>query len=73
VIASRSEKHLRLVLESSKGFAVDDAIAIVLEGRSDIVFGFRMQPPFRCARFCGLWGQDLPFALLQILADCPHQ
>jgi hypothetical protein len=40
VIASRRKEHLCLVLEPSERLAVDDAVPIVLKGRSYIVFGF---------------------------------
>ena len=43
VIAGRREEHLRLVLQPAERLAVDDAIAIALKRRPDVVFGLRAQ------------------------------
>ena len=41
VVAGRREKHLRLVLQPAERLAVDDAVAVALEGRPDGVLGLR--------------------------------
>ena len=38
VVAGRREEHLRLVLEPAERLAVDDAIAVALKRRPDVVF-----------------------------------
>ena len=44
VIAGRREEDLRLVLQAPERLAVNDPVAIVLKGRSDVVFRLRVQP-----------------------------
>ena len=41
VVAGRREEHLRLVLQPAERLAVDDAIAVALKRRPDVVFGLR--------------------------------
>ena len=72
VVASRSKEDLRLVLESPKRLAMNDAVSITLKGRSNVVFKLGAQPPFRLGGFGGLWREELAFAILQILSDFPH-
>ena len=72
MIACRREEHLSLVFEPSEGLAVNDPIAIALKGGPDPVLFLRAEPAatvgaLRCRR-----GQNLPFALLQLLADAAH-
>ena len=50
VIARRREEHLRLVLEAAERLGVDDAIAIALERRADVVFGLRPEHGRGCRR-----------------------
>ena len=52
VIAGRREEDLRLVLQPPERLAVDDAIAVALEGGTDVVFGLGPQPS---ARVGGTW------------------
>ena len=65
VIAGRREEHLRLVLQPAERLAVDDAIAIALERRPDVVFGFRAQPPARVGALGRLRREDVALALLR--------
>src|SRR5262249_58795761 len=48
--------------------AVDDAIAIALEGRTHVVFGLGAQPPARIGALGGLRRQDVTLPLLQLLS-----
>ena len=43
VIAGRREEHLRLVLQPPERLAVNDAVAIALERRPNVVFDFGTQ------------------------------
>ena len=45
VIAGRREEHLRLVLQPAERLAVDDAVAIALERRADVVFRLGRRRP----------------------------
>ena len=69
VIAGRGEEHLRLVLEASEGLAVDDAVPIALERRTDRILRFRPHPPFRAVALGRGCGQDLVLALLELLSN----
>ena len=70
VIAGRREEDLRLVLEPAERLAVDDAVAVALERRPDVVLGLRAQAPARVARCCAACGaRDSPLARFELLAD----
>ena len=69
VIAGRREEDLRLVLEPPEGLAVDDAIAIALERRPDVVFAFRPQAAARVGALRRLRREDLALARLELLAE----
>ena len=43
VVALGGDVHLRLVLEAAEGLAVDDAVAVALEGRADGRVGLRLR------------------------------
>ena len=47
VIALGREKHPRLVLEPAKGFAMNDAVAVALIRRPDVVLGLLAIAPAR--------------------------
>ena len=68
VIAGRREEHLRLVLQPPERLAVDDAIAIALERRPDVVFRLGPQPPARVGALRRLRRQDLALARFELLA-----
>ena len=72
VIACRGEEHLRLVLQPPEGLAVDDAVAIVLKGRANVVFqlGAQSPPGSRAAR--RLRRQHRVLAGFQRLTDARH-
>jgi len=72
VIAGRPEEHLRLVLEAPERLAVDDAIAIVLKRRPDVVLGLRPQAAARRRAPGCLRGQRLLLARLELFADACH-
>ena len=65
VIAGRREEHLRLVLEAAKRLAVDDAIAVALKRRPDVVFTLRPQASPRVGALGGLRRQQGPLASLR--------
>jgi hypothetical protein len=46
MVAEGGDKDLRLVLETAKGIAVDDAVAVTLEAGAYRVQRFRALPPF---------------------------
>ena len=69
VIAGRREEDLRLVLEPAEGLAVDDAIAIALKRRPDVVFPFRPQPAARVGALRRLRREEFPLACLELLAN----
>ena len=64
VIPGRREEHLRLVLEAAERLAVDDAIAVTLEGRADRIFRLRADAPTAVGALGRLWREDVAFALL---------
>src|SRR5262249_49539262 len=70
--AGRREEHLRLVLEAPEGLAVDDAIAIALERRPDVVFGFGTQAAARLGALRRLRREDLALAGLELFAERTH-
>src|SRR5436305_810918 len=47
VVALGCEKHLRLVFQPAKRFAMNDAIAVALIRRPDVVLGFLAIAPAR--------------------------
>jgi len=51
VIAGGGEKHLSLVLEAAKRLAMDDAVAVALKCRPDVVFLFGAKPARASPRF----------------------
>jgi hypothetical protein len=69
VIAGRREKHLRLVLQTPEGLAVDDAVAVALEGGPHIVLGLRAQTPAGVGASGGLGREDLALARFELFAD----
>src|SRR4030095_6962850 len=69
VVASRREEDLRLVLETTEGLGVDDAIAIALERRADRILSLLTDAAPAVGAFRCLRRQDLPFPLLELLAN----
>ena len=69
VIAGRREEHLRLVLQPAERLAVDDAIAIALKRRPDVVFRLRPQPAARVGALGRLRREDLALARFELLAN----
>ena len=69
VIARRREEHLRLVLQPAKRLAVNDAIAIALKRRPDVVFGFGTQAAARVGALGRLRREDVAFARFELFAD----
>jgi hypothetical protein len=63
VVAGRSEEDLRFVLQAAERLAVDDAIAVALEGRADRVFGFWPDAALAVRAFRGLRSEDVALAL----------
>ena len=72
MIAGRREKHLCLVLEATERLAVNDAVAIALKRRSNIVLALRTQTAPRIGAFGPLRRQDFAFAPLELFADRGH-
>ena len=72
VIACRREEHLRLVLEPTERFAVDDAVAIPLKCWSDVVFGLGTEPAARLRALGCLRGEDVALARLEFLSNRGH-
>src|SRR5262249_6517395 len=75
VIAGGREEYLRLVLETPERLAVNDAVAIALECRPDVVFGFRAHPSLGVGAFRSLWRQGVALTLFERLTNgaqrCP--
>ena len=69
VIAGRREEHLRLVLQPAERLAVDDAIAIALKRRPDVVLGLGAQPAARVGALGRLRREDLALARLELLRE----
>jgi hypothetical protein len=57
------------VLQPAERLAVDDAIAIPLKRRADVVFSFRAETATRVRAPGGLRREDVAFPLLELLAD----
>jgi hypothetical protein len=72
VIAGGGKEDLRLVLEPPERLAVDDAVAIALKCRPDIVFGFRSKPPARVGALCRLRRQNVPLTRFEIFPNARH-
>jgi hypothetical protein len=72
MIAGRRKEYLRLVLQPAEGFRMDNAIAIALKRRSDIVFRFVAQPSTCIGALCRLWRQNLTLTRLEVFADARH-
>ena len=73
VIAGRREEHLRLVLQPAERLAVDDAVAIALKRRPDVVFGSRAQAAARVGALGGLRREDVALALLRAAREGRHR
>src|SRR5258705_12991664 len=75
MVAGGREEDLGLVLQPPERLAVDDAVAIVLVRRPDIVFALGLQAALRVGALGGLRRQRLALALLEPLTDggqrCP--
>ena len=69
VVAGRREEHLRLVFEPAEGLAVDDAIAVALKRRPDVVLPFRPQAAARVGALGCLRREGFAFPLLELFAD----
>ena len=72
VVAGRREEHLRLVLEPPERLAVDDAIAIALKRRPDVVFALGAQAAARVGALGRLRREDLALARLELFAEASH-
>ncbi len=72
VVARRREEHLRLVLEAPERLRVNHAIAIALEGWTDVVFGLGAEPATRVGRPGRLRRENLPLACFELLTDQGH-
>jgi hypothetical protein len=72
VIAGGREEHLCLVFEPAKGLGMDDAIAVALERRPHIIFGFFAQTPARVGALRRLRRKNLPFTRLEVFSDARH-
>ena len=68
VIAGRREEDLRLVLQPAERLAVDDAIAIALKRRADLVFRLLAQAPARIGALGRLGREDLALARFELLS-----
>ena len=62
VIAGRREEDLRLVLQAAERLAVDDAVAVALERRTDRILGLGAQSSARVGALRRLRRQDLALA-----------
>ena len=69
VVAGRREEDLRLVFEPAEGLAVDDAIAIALKCRPDVVLPFRPQPAARVGALRRLRREGFPLPGLELLTQ----
>ena len=69
VIAGRREEHLRLVLQPAERLAVDDAIAVALKRRPDVVFRLGAQAAARVGALGRLRREDLALARFELFAD----
>ena len=72
VIAGRREEDLRLVLQPAERLAVDDAVAVALKRRADIVFGLRTQAPARVGALGRLRREDVALARFELFAKAAH-
>ena len=70
VVAGRREEHLRLVLQPAERLAVDDAVAIALKRRPDVVLRLGAETAARVRALGRLRRQDLAFALLRAPRGC---
>ena len=68
VIAGRREEDLRLVLQAPERLAVDDPVAVALEGRPDRILRLGPHAPAAVGALGRLRRKDLAFALLELLA-----
>ena len=76
VIAGRREEDLRLVLQPAERLRVNDAVAIALKRRPDVVFRLLAQTAARIGALRRLRRQNLPLARLEMftmLAILAHQ
>jgi hypothetical protein len=71
VIARRREEDLGFVFEPAERLGVNDAVAVTLKRRPDVVLLFWPQPPFAVTTFRRCRRQNLPLALLEVFAN-PH-
>ena len=72
VIAGRREEDLRLVLQPAERLAVDDAIAIALERRPDVVFRLRTQAAARIGALGRLRREESRSRASSCCAECRH-
>lgn len=74
VVSLGREKDLSFLLQATKGFAVDYAVAVALKAGSDIVLFFGARPAATAAAEAGIRMQKLPLDILCLLtnahADC---
>src|SRR5262249_54307219 len=73
VIAGRREEDLRLVLQTPECLAVDDAIAIALKRRTDVVFGLRPQTTARVGALGRLRRENLALPVFQLSTEIHKQ
>src|SRR5687767_1121945 len=72
MIARGREEHLGLMLEPAKRLGMHDAVAVSLERRPHIVFGFFARAPARVRALRGLRRKNLPLASLEVFTDAGH-
>ena len=73
MIPSGREKHLRLVLEPAERLRMDDAIAVALKRRTDVVFGLVTQPPARFRALRRLRRKNRALSRFEMFSDASHK
>jgi hypothetical protein len=69
VIVGGKEEYLSLVLQATKGLAMDNPISVMLESRPDVARRFRHEPAPCVSTFLGIGGKKKLFSLLQSFSD----
>jgi hypothetical protein len=60
------------VLQPPERLAVNDAVAIPLKCRPDVVFRLRPKPAARLGALCRLGRENLALPRFELFADCCH-
>jgi hypothetical protein len=60
------------VLQPAKCLAVDDAVAVTLKRRTDVVFRFSTQAAARFGALGGLWRENVVLARFELLTKSGH-